>query len=161
MTLIIRYLKEGWLPEDRNEAQKVQIKAAHFVLIDDALYRRGHSFPYLRCVNKEEANYVLWEIYEGVWGNHAGARSLARKALSAGYYWPTLQKDAYDLIKACYQCQCFANVQMRPGEPMTPIITPWPFVQWGIDIMGPLPIGRKQYKFLIVTIDYLDRKSVV
>ena len=59
MTTIIRYLKEGRLLEDRNEARKVQIRAARFILIDDALYRRGHSFPYLRYVNKEEANYVL------------------------------------------------------------------------------------------------------
>ena len=40
MTLIIHYLKEGQLPEDRNEAQKVQIRATHFILIDDTLYRR-------------------------------------------------------------------------------------------------------------------------
>ena len=59
MTPIIHYLKEGQLPEDRNEARKVQINAAHFVLINNALYRRGYSLPYLRCVNKEEVNYVL------------------------------------------------------------------------------------------------------
>ena len=66
MTPIIRYLKEGQLPKDRNEAQKVQIKAVHLVLIDDTLYRQGYSLPYLLCVNKEEANYVFQEIYEGV-----------------------------------------------------------------------------------------------
>ena len=40
---------------------------------------------------------------------------------------------------------------------MTPIITPCPFIQWGIDIMGPLPIGRKQFKFLIIAIDYFTK----
>ena len=40
MTPIIHYLKEGQLPEDRNEAQNVQIRATHFILIDDTLYRR-------------------------------------------------------------------------------------------------------------------------
>ena len=40
---------------------------------------------------------------------------------------------------------------------MTPITAPWPFVQWGIDIMGPLPIGRKQYKFLIIIINYITK----
>ena len=39
MTLIIHYLKEGQLLEYRNEAQKVQISAACFVFIDDALYK--------------------------------------------------------------------------------------------------------------------------
>ena len=103
MTTIVCYLKEGRLLEDKNEARKVQIRAARFILIDDALYRRGHSFPYLRYVNKEEANYVLREIHEGICGNHKGARSLAGKTFRPGYYWPTLQKDAYDLVRACDQ----------------------------------------------------------
>ena len=33
----------------------------------------------------------------------------------------------------------------------------WPFAQWGLDIMGPLPIGRRQLKFLIVGIDYFTK----
>ena len=110
MTSIVRYLKEGQLLEDRNEARKVQIKATRFVIIDDALYRRGHSLSYLWCANKEETNYVLWEMHEGICGNHARARYVAGKGLRASYYWQTLQKDAYDLIKACNQCQRFVNV---------------------------------------------------
>ena len=37
---------------------------------------------------------------------------------------------------------------------MTTISLPWPFAQWGIDIMGPLPQGKKQVRFLLVFIDY-------
>ena len=87
ITPIVCYLKEGQLSEDRNEARKVQIRAAR---IEDTLYRQGHSFPYLRCANTEEANYVLREIHEGICGNHTGARSLMGKALRVGYFWPTL-----------------------------------------------------------------------
>ena len=49
--------------------------------------------------------------------------------------------------------QIFINVQIRPGETMTPISSPWPFAQWGIDIMGPFPLGKKKLRFLIVAID--------
>jgi len=97
---------------------------------------------------------VLYEIHEGTYGNHVGARSLAGKALRVGYYWPTLQKDTYTIVRACDKCQRFANVQTIPREMMTPISSPWPFVQWGIDIMGPFPLGKKQIRFLIVAIDY-------
>jgi len=37
---------------------------------------------------------------------------------------------------------------------MMAITSPWPFVQWGIDIIRPLPQGKKQVKFLLVAIDY-------
>ena len=90
MTPIVHYLKEEWLTEDKTEARKIQIRAAYFVIIDDVLYRRGYSLPYLRCANLEEADYVLHKIHERICGNHARARSLARKALREGYYWPTL-----------------------------------------------------------------------
>ena len=40
---------------------------------------------------------------------------------------------------------------------MTPITAPWPFTQYGIDIIGPFPMGRKQFKFIIVAIDYFTK----
>ena len=38
-----------------------------------------------------------------------------------------------------------------------PITVPWPFIQWGINIMGPFPIGGKQFKFLIIAINYFTK----
>ena len=40
---------------------------------------------------------------------------------------------------------------------MTPISSQWPFAQWGFDIMGPFPLGKKQLRFLIVAIDYFTK----
>ena len=96
-------------------------------------------------------NIVLHEIHKGIYGNHAGAKFLVE------YYWPTLQKDTYDIIRACDKCHCFANVQTRPVETVTPISSPWPFAQWGIDIMGPFTLGKKQLRFIVVVIDYFTK----
>jgi len=59
MTPIGHFLKEGQFLEDKIEARKIQMRVARFVIIDDVLYRRGHSLPSLRCANTEEANYML------------------------------------------------------------------------------------------------------
>ena len=37
------------------------------------------------------------------------------------------------------------------------ITSPCPFAQWGIDIVGPLPLGKGQVKFLLVAIDYFTK----
>ena len=37
--------------------------------------------PYLKCVDKDEAKYILEEIHEGVCGDHAGPRSLVSKVI--------------------------------------------------------------------------------
>ena len=37
------------------------------------------------------------------------------------------------------------------------IASPWPFAQWRIDIVGLLPQGKGQVKFLLVVIDYFTK----
>ncbi|XP_075669833.1 uncharacterized protein LOC142639558 [Castanea sativa] len=36
-------------------------------------------------------------------------------------------------------------------------MAPWPFAQWGLDILGPFLMGTKQMKFLVVGIDYFTK----
>ena len=86
MTPIVGYLKEGKLPQGKDEARKLRIKLAKYVLMDEMLYKRGFSQPYLRCLASDEANYVLREVHEKACGNHSGARSLVHKVVRAGYY---------------------------------------------------------------------------
>ena len=83
-----------------------------------------------------------------------GAKSLVRKNIRASYFWPSLQQDAIDFIKRYDSCQRHENVQQVLGEKMTIISSPWSFAQWGVDIMGPLPQGKRQVRFLLITIDY-------
>ena len=70
MTPIVSYLKEGKLPEGKDEARKLRVKAAKYVLMDEVLYKRGFSQPYLRCLAPDEVNYMLREVHEGACGNH-------------------------------------------------------------------------------------------
>ncbi len=65
-----------------------------------------------------------------------------------------MQKDTISYTRSCDKCQRFGNLVHSPPEVLTPITAPWPFAQWGLDIMGPFLIGRKQMKFLVVGIDY-------
>ena len=66
-------------------------------------------------------------------------------------------KDAQAYVKACNKCQRFSNFIRQPSEELTPMTAPWPFAQWGLDIMGPFPIGVRQLKFLVVGIDYFAK----
>ena len=126
-------------------------------MIKDVLYKRGFSRPYLRCLGNEEADYVMREVHEWICGNHSGSRSLVHKLVRVGYYWPTMQADAEAYVRACDKCQRFNNIIRRPTEELTPITAPWPFVQWGLDIVGPFPTAIRQLKFLVVGIDYFTK----
>ena len=113
--------------------------------------------PYLRCLQPDEPDYVMRQIHEGVCGNHSGKWSLAQKALRQGYYWSTMLKDSVELIQRCDKCQRFAHVPRQPPEPLTLIVSPWPFAKWGINLIGPLPTVRAQAKFTIVAIDHFTK----
>ena len=82
---------------------------------------------------------------------------MVSKVIKTGYFWPTLQVDARELVKKCDKCQRFGNVQRLPAKRLTTIASLWPFAQWRIDIIGPLPRGKGQVKFLLVTIDYFTK----
>ncbi|XP_075658989.1 uncharacterized protein LOC142628836 [Castanea sativa] len=142
MTPIISFLQDGHLPQDVEEARKVRKRVARFIILNDTLYKTGFSMPYLKCVNEEEAKYILEEIHEGVCRDHASPMSLVSKVIRTGYFWPTMQVDARKLVKKCDKCQRFGNVQCLPAERLTMITFLWPFAQWGIDIVGPLPRAR-------------------
>ena len=127
------------LPDDKEAARKLKVQAARFTLVKDVPYKRGFSRPYLRCLVPKEVDYVIRKVHEGVCGNHFGSRSLVHKLIRAGYYWPTMHKDAYAYVKTCDKCQRFGNLIRQPTEELTPVTTPWPFAQWGLDIMRPFP----------------------
>ncbi|XP_030942540.1 uncharacterized protein LOC115967558 [Quercus lobata] len=126
MTPIISFLQDGHLPQDVKEVRKIKKRAATFTILNDTLYKKGFFMPYLKCVDKEEAKYILKEIHKGVCRDHAGPRSLI---------------DAREVVKRCDKCQRFGNVQCLPAERLTIISSSWPFAQWGIDIVGSLPQG--------------------
>ena len=86
MDPIITYIKSGNLPSNPTEARKVKVRSSRFMVLDDELYKRGFSQPYLKCLNLKDAEYVLRDIHEGVCGNHSGPHSLVGQVVYARYF---------------------------------------------------------------------------
>ncbi|XP_035830964.1 uncharacterized protein LOC118480297 [Helianthus annuus] len=139
MTPIIMYLQSGILPENKAEAQKIQYKSEHYQMADGILYRKSLLGPLLRCVDADDANYLIREVHEGICGIHAGPRMVVAKVMNAGYYWPGMHLDAVKELRKCSGCQRHAPKTMRPKNELVPVTTAWPFQQWGIDMVGPFP----------------------
>nr|CAN79632.1 hypothetical protein VITISV_038058 [Vitis vinifera] len=154
---IAEYLRTGTLPGDPKQAHKIRVQAARFTHIGGHLYKRSFTGPYLRCLGHSEAQYVLAELHEGICGNHSGGRSLAHRAHSQGYYWPTMKKDAAVYVKKCGKCQRYAPIPHMPSAALKSVSGPWPFAQWGMDIVGPLPAVPAQKKFFLVATDYFSK----
>ncbi|GJV73639.1 reverse transcriptase domain-containing protein [Tanacetum coccineum] len=93
----------------------------------------------------------------GSYGMHVGPRAIVRKAMRQGYCWPTMHADAKIEVDKCDSCQIHSPIPRLPKTFMTSIMAPWPFYQWGMDILGPLTPARGGAKFVIVAIDYFTK----
>ncbi|XP_074336896.1 uncharacterized protein LOC141674068 [Apium graveolens] len=82
---------------------------------------------------------VLRDAHEGECGNHTNGRNLSLKILRLGYYRPMLRQDTLDYTKKCDAYQRHAPIIHQPFENLNMSIPPWPFMKWGMDIMGKMP----------------------
>nr|GEV15228.1 reverse transcriptase domain-containing protein [Tanacetum cinerariifolium] len=157
MTSIVDYLKEGNLPGDKKEARKLRLRARQYELMEGVLYRGSFLTSWLGCVGLLQVEYVIREIHEGSCSMHAGPWSVVVKAIRLGYYCPTMHRDARNMIQKCNDCQIHRPITKSPQQPLTPIMAPWPFYKWGINIAGPFPKGPCKVKFLIAAMDYFKK----
>ncbi|XP_021985131.1 uncharacterized protein LOC110881062 [Helianthus annuus] len=157
MTPIVKFLRDGTLPEGDWAARKVRVKALQYELINGELYRRSYLGPSLKCVDNEEAKYVTREIHEGICGMHSGLRTVVAKVMNVGFYWPRMYETASEEIKRCDNCQIHAPMTHCHKHPMIPLSTSWPFQKWAIDIIGPFPEGPGGVKYVVVAIDYFTK----
>ncbi|XP_076931761.1 uncharacterized protein LOC143597021 [Bidens hawaiensis] len=133
MTPILQYLQDGIVPEDRQEARRLRIWALQYEIIDGSLYRRSYLGPSLKCIDYEEAEYVIREIHEGICGMHIRAKMVDARAMRAGYYWLAMFMSALREIRKCESCQIYAPITQKPKLNLIPRDTFQPHIWDGDD----------------------------
>ncbi|WZZ27195.1 hypothetical protein YC2023_010596 [Brassica napus] len=114
------------------------------------LFVRGVT---LRRIHNPKAN--SWGIMRG---SHCGGRSLAIRIKKLGYFWPTIADDSEQFALKCDKCQRHAPMIHQPTQKLSTISSPYPFMKWSMDIVGPLvPSGPAQLRFLLVLTDYFTK----
>ncbi|XP_072084676.1 uncharacterized protein [Arachis hypogaea] len=98
MDPITDFLENGKLPDDQKMVKALRREAAKYATIQGQLFRKGLSQPLLKCLHPDQTDYVLREIHEGCCGHHIRGKSLARKLVRAGYYWPSMMRDSKEFV---------------------------------------------------------------
>ncbi|GJU41003.1 reverse transcriptase domain-containing protein [Tanacetum coccineum] len=109
-----------------------------------------------RCVYGQEAVDILTACHNGPTGGHHGANYTAKKVFDAGFFWPTIYRDAHDLVTRCDACQRQGKISQRDEMPQNAIQVCEIFDIWGIDFMGPFPSSLGN-KYILVAVDYLSK----
>nr|GEV14314.1 DNA-directed DNA polymerase [Tanacetum cinerariifolium] len=108
-----------------------------------------------RCVHGQEAFDILKACHEGPTGSHHGANLTAKKVFDVGFFWPSIYRNAHDMIKTCDTCKRQGKITQRYEMPQNAIQVYEIFDVWGIDFMGSFP-SLKGNKYILVAVDYLS-----
>ncbi|GKC12598.1 reverse transcriptase domain-containing protein, partial [Tanacetum coccineum] len=128
----------------------------HYFWDDPYLFRICADQIIRRCVHGQEANDILKACHEGPTGGHHSANLTAQKVFNAGFFWPTIYRDAHTMIKSCDTCQRQGKISQPDEMPQNAIQVCEIFDVWGIDFMGPLP-SLHGNKYILVAVDYLSK----
>ncbi|GJT00958.1 reverse transcriptase domain-containing protein [Tanacetum coccineum] len=77
----------------------------HYFWDDPLLFKIYADQVIRRCVHGQEAVDILKACHNGPTGGHHGPNYTAKKVFDSGFYWPTIYRDAHDLVKSCDSCQ--------------------------------------------------------
>ncbi|GJU19436.1 reverse transcriptase domain-containing protein [Tanacetum coccineum] len=109
-----------------------------------------------RCVYGQEAVDILTACHNRPTEGHHGANYTAKKIFDSGFYWPTIYRDAHDMVKSCDSCQRQGKILQKDEMLQNVIQVCEIFDVWGIDFMGPF-LSSRGNKYILVAVDYLSK----
>nr|XP_027095953.1 uncharacterized protein LOC113715852 [Coffea arabica] len=85
---IKEFMKTGSCPPDADSVAKSFLRrmSARFFLNGEVLYKKTSDLGLLRCINEEEADYMMKEVHSGVCGPHMNGHLLTKKIMRTGYF---------------------------------------------------------------------------
>ena len=97
------FLHNGFAPEtlDPKKCRALRLKSAPYQLIDNVLFRKNYDGVFLRCLEKDQTDDFLFQFHAGPVGGHFLGDTTTHKIIRAGYYWPTLLRDAHSFVRKC------------------------------------------------------------
>ncbi|GKA45567.1 reverse transcriptase domain-containing protein [Tanacetum coccineum] len=112
------FIVKGMSSQQKNKFFK---DVKHYFLDDPYLFKICTDQVIRRCVAGQEAIDILIACHSGPTGGHYGANYTAKKVFDLGFYWPTIYRDAHDLVTRCDTCQRQGKISQRDEMPQNSI----------------------------------------
>ena len=85
---IKEFIKTGSYPPNVNSPARSFLRrmSSNFFLNGEVLYKKISDLGLLRCIDREEADYMMEEVHSGVCGPHMNGHLLAKNIMRTGYF---------------------------------------------------------------------------
>nr|GEX01098.1 hypothetical protein [Tanacetum cinerariifolium] len=108
------FIKKGLTSQQKKKFFK---DVKYYFWDDPYLFRICADQIIRRCVHGQEAFKILKAYHEGPSGGHHGANLTTKKVFDAGFFWPSIYRDAHEMIKTCDICQRQGKISQRDEMP--------------------------------------------
>nr|GEU88978.1 reverse transcriptase domain-containing protein [Tanacetum cinerariifolium] len=95
----------------------------HYFWDDPYLFKICVDQVIWQCVAGQEAVDILTACHSEPTGRHYRANYTAKKVFDSGFYWLTIYKDAFELVKHCDSCQRQGKISRKDEMPQNSIQT--------------------------------------
>nr|GEY25437.1 DNA-directed DNA polymerase [Tanacetum cinerariifolium] len=99
------------------QKQKFFKDVRHYFWDDPYLFKTCPDQIIRWCVAGQEAIDIHKACHSGPTGGHYRANYIAKKVFDSGFYWPTIYKDTFELVKQCDSCQHQGKISQRDEMP--------------------------------------------
>lgn len=132
-----------------------EILESKFIENNGILYYKDNNN--LRKVIDEDKIKERYDLIEKAHGiGHEGTMKTYER-LKRDYYWKNMLKDVKTYVKCCHKCQLFRPQPIAMQTETHPTPPELPFTKVGLDIIGPLPMTKKNNQYIIVLVDYFTK----
>nr|GEW82828.1 transposon Ty3-I Gag-Pol polyprotein [Tanacetum cinerariifolium] len=147
------FIVKGMTSQQKNKFFK---DVKHYFWDDPFLIKICADQVIRQCVHGKEALNILVACHNRPTGGHHGVNLTAKKIFDAGFFWPTIYKDAHEFVKNCDSCQRQGKISQRDEIPQNSIQICEIFNVWGIDFMGRF-LSSRGNKYILLAVDYLSK----
>nr|GEW48538.1 reverse transcriptase domain-containing protein [Tanacetum cinerariifolium] len=112
------FIVKGMSSQQKNKFFK---DVKHYFWDDPHLFKIYADQIIKRCVYGQEAVDILKACHSGPTGGYYGPNYTARKVFDSGFYWPTIYRDAQNLVKNYDVCQRQGKFSQRDEMPQNSI----------------------------------------
>nr|GEX47610.1 reverse transcriptase domain-containing protein [Tanacetum cinerariifolium] len=116
-------INETFPLETLNKVAHHDQNVKHYFWDDPYLFKSCADQVIRRCVAGQKAVDILTACHSGPTRGHYEANYTAKKVFDAGFYWPTIYKDAFELVKHCDSCQRQGKILQKDEMPQNSIQT--------------------------------------
>nr|GFA29211.1 reverse transcriptase domain-containing protein [Tanacetum cinerariifolium] len=112
------FVVKGMSSQQKNKFFK---DVKHYFWDDPFLFKIYADQVIRRCVHGQEAIDILKACHNRPIEGHHFPNYIAKKVFDSGFYWPTIYRDAHDLVKSYDSCQRQGKISQHDEMPQNAI----------------------------------------